>query len=78
MRRSPEQWPTANGHMSTRYGISLQAATRWTIDHTLQLAWAAMACMAVALPTFLALTPPPSPTFMKQALALIGWGGWLT
>ncbi len=41
-------------------------------------AWAALACSAVALPTFLAFNPPPSATFLNQALSLIGWGLWLT
>jgi len=47
-------------------------------DRSQRLAWAAFACAAIALPAFVALHPPPSPTFLNQAVALIGWGAWLT
>ena len=40
--------------------------------------WAVMASAALALPTLLAFNLPPSSTFLNQAAALIGWGGWLT
>ena len=41
--------------------------------------WAALAVLAVALPTLIAFNVPPSATFFNQAAALIGWGGscWL-
>ncbi|MDE2627957.1 MAG: O-antigen ligase C-terminal domain-containing protein [Burkholderiales bacterium] len=38
---------------------------------------AALACLALAAPTLLAFNLPPSSTFLNQAAALIGWGGWL-
>ena len=40
--------------------------------------WAAMATIAVAVPVLVAANFPPSPTAVNQALALIGWGAWLT
>jgi O-antigen ligase len=36
------------------------------------------ACAALALPALLAFNLPPSSTFLNQALALFGWGAWLT
>ena len=42
------------------------------------LAWGTLASAAIALPTFVGLNPPPSPTFLNQAVAMIGWGAWLT
>ncbi len=44
---------------------------------TLHLAWAALACTAIASPTFLAFNVPPSATLLNQAASLIGWGAWL-
>jgi O-antigen ligase len=41
----------------------------------LPLAWV---CLAVAGPTLLAFNLPPSATFFNQAIALFGWGGWLS
>jgi O-antigen ligase len=38
---------------------------------------AGLACLAVALPCLLAFNLPPSATFLNQAAALVGWGGWL-
>jgi O-antigen ligase len=38
------------------------------------LMWAALAATA---PSLLAWNPPPSPTFLNQALALAGWGGFV-
>ena len=38
---------------------------------------AALAAVALAAPTLLAFNLPPSSTFVNQAAALIGWGGWL-
>ena len=38
---------------------------------------AALSCLALAAPTLLAFNLPPSSTFLNQAAALIGWGGWL-
>jgi O-antigen ligase len=37
----------------------------------------APAVLAVAVPTLLAFNLPPSATFLNQAAALVGWGGWL-
>ena len=39
---------------------------------------AVLACIALGLPMILAFNVPPSATFLNQAAALIGWGGWLT
>jgi O-antigen ligase len=39
--------------------------------------WIAAVCVAVALPTLLAFSLPPSATFLNQAVSLIGWGGLL-
>ena len=36
------------------------------------------AALALAAPALLAYNLPPSSTFLNQALALVGWGGWLT
>jgi hypothetical protein len=38
--------------------------------------WAVTACAiaAASLPSLLAYNPAPSPTFLNQALALVGWG----
>ena len=38
---------------------------------------AALACLAVALPTLLAFNLPPSATYFNPLLSLLGWGGWL-
>jgi len=55
------------------------AATSASYSHPFRpLGWGTLACAALALPTFVALNPPPSPTFLNQAVAMIGWGGWLT
>ena len=43
-----------------------------------RLAWNALACTAIASPTFLAFNVPPSATLLNQVAALIGWGAWLT
>ncbi|CAN5279772.1 hypothetical protein BH11PSE9_BH11PSE9_22950 [soil metagenome] len=40
--------------------------------------WAVLACLAVAFPTLIAYNVPPSATFLNQAAALVGWGGFLT
>ncbi len=40
--------------------------------------WAVLACLAVAFPTVIAYNVPPSATFLNQAAALVGWGGFLT
>ena len=37
-----------------------------------------LATIALALPMLVAYNLPPSATFLNQAAALIGWGGWLT
>ncbi len=37
----------------------------------------ALATASVAIPALLAFNLPPSATFLNQAAALIGWGGWL-
>ena len=37
-----------------------------------------LASAAIGLPMLLAFNLPPSSTFLNQAAALIGWGGWLT
>ena len=37
-----------------------------------------LAGVAIGLPMLLAFNFPPSSTFLNQAAALIGWGGWLT
>ena len=37
-----------------------------------------LACIALGLPMLVAYNLPPSATFLNQAAALIGWGGWLT
>ena len=37
-----------------------------------------LAGVAIGLPMLLAFNFPPSATFLNQAAALIGWGGWLT
>lgn len=47
-------------------------------NHLRPRGWAALACAAIASPTFLAFNAPPSATFLNQAAALIGWGAWLT
>jgi O-antigen ligase len=39
--------------------------------------WPALASLAIALPMLLAFNLPPSSTFLNQAVALVGWGGWL-
>ena len=41
------------------------------------LPWALLASAAIGLPMLLAFNLPPSSTFLNQAAALIGWGGWL-
>ena len=38
---------------------------------------AAVATFALAAPVLLAYNLPPSSTFLNQACALVGWGGWL-
>lgn len=38
---------------------------------------AAAAALAATLPSLLAYNPPPSPTFLNQALAIAGWGVFL-
>jgi O-antigen ligase len=40
--------------------------------------WPALAALAIGLPMLLAFNLPPSSTFLNQAVALVGWGGWLT
>ncbi|CAN5921267.1 hypothetical protein BH11PSE8_BH11PSE8_35620 [soil metagenome] len=40
--------------------------------------WAVLACLAIAFPTLIAYNVPPSATFLNQAAALVGWGGFLT
>jgi O-antigen ligase len=42
-----------------------------------QLAWAACAVLALAAPALLAFNLAPSATFLNQAVALVGWGGFL-
>ena len=37
-----------------------------------------LASVAIGMPMLLAFNLPPSSTFLNQAAALIGWGGWLT
>ena len=37
-----------------------------------------LATLALGLPMLVAYNLPPSATFLNQAAALIGWGGWLT
>ncbi len=37
-----------------------------------------LASAAIGMPMLLAFNLPPSSTFLNQAAALIGWGGWLT
>ncbi len=37
-----------------------------------------LACFALGMPMLLAFNLPPSATFLNQAVALIGWGAWLT
>lgn len=39
-------------------------------------AWAPAACAALTAPAILAYNTPPSATFLNQAAALIGWGGF--
>ena len=41
------------------------------------LAWPVAASVALAVPALLAYNFPPSATFLNQATALIGWGGFL-
>jgi O-antigen ligase len=41
------------------------------------LVTAALACLAIAVPTLLAFNLPPSATYFNQILSLLGWGGWL-
>ena len=41
------------------------------------LAWPVAASVALAVPALLAYNAPPSATFLNQATALIGWGGFL-
>ena len=42
------------------------------------MVWPVLATAAVAMPTALAFNLPPSATFFNQALALVGWGVWLS
>ncbi|NKI94430.1 O-antigen ligase family protein [Rhizobacter sp. SG703] len=35
-----------------------------------------LACIAIAVPALLAFNVPPSATFLNQAVALLGWGGF--
>ncbi len=39
--------------------------------------WAVCAALALAAPALLAFNVPPSATFLNQAAALVGWGGFL-
>jgi O-antigen ligase len=39
--------------------------------------WAALASLAIAFPTLIAFNVPPSATFLNQAAAFVGWGGFL-
>lgn len=39
--------------------------------------WLPAASLAVAVPALLAYNLPPSATYLNQAAAVIGWGGWL-
>ncbi|HWH83079.1 MAG TPA: hypothetical protein VNU71_12670, partial [Burkholderiaceae bacterium] len=41
------------------------------------IAWPALAASAIGVPMLLAFNVPPSSTFLNQAAALLGWGGWL-
>jgi O-antigen ligase len=38
---------------------------------------AVLACSAIAFPTLIAFNVAPSATFLNQAAAFVGWGGWL-
>jgi len=42
----------------------------------LPAAWSACAALAMAAPSLLAFNLPPSATFLNQAAALVGWGGF--
>ena len=35
------------------------------------------ACLALAVPMLVAFNMPPSATYFNQALAMLGWGGWM-
>ncbi|MES2991029.1 MAG: Wzy polymerase domain-containing protein [Pseudomonadota bacterium] len=39
--------------------------------------WPVLATLAIGMPMLLAFNQPPSSTFLNQAVALVGWGGWL-
>ena len=38
---------------------------------------ALLACLALAVPMLMAFNMPPSATYFNQALAMLGWGGWM-
>ncbi len=54
-----------------------QAGVQPRYDDRHRVAWMLSAFVAVAVPTLLAYNAPPSATFLNQAVALIGWGGFL-
>ncbi len=42
-----------------------------------RLTWAVLASLAIAFPPLIAFNVPPSATFLNQAAAFVGWGGFL-
>jgi hypothetical protein len=42
------------------------------------LGYVTLASLAIGLPMLLAFNLPPSSTFLNQAVALVGWGAWLS
>ena len=56
----------------------LDAPSRPAVSGTAAaLAWPVASSIALAVPALLAYNVPPSATFLNQATALIGWGGFL-
>jgi O-antigen ligase len=48
-----------------------------SLRRTVEIAWTATACAAIAVPTLIAFNLPPSSTFFNQAASLVGWGAFL-
>ena len=58
-----------HAHVASPHSFDLPLQARVT--------WAALATLAIALPTLIAFNVPPSATFLNQAAAYVGWGAFL-
>ena len=72
--------PRSSGIFRSMASSDLATATASALQEapfTGRVTWAVLASVAIAFPTLIAFNVPPSATFLNQAAAYVGWGGFL-